>query len=1051
MLQRANRPFMKPVWRSLFDVLPGEGQVVFLLVAHSLFMGFSLIVFETAASALFLARFPAECVPYTFIGTAFVVPLSGVVYNSLRNRLSTARLWTGTLLFLLAVPLAAVAVLHATDSAWPSFVLMTFVIAMYALAALEFWSVAGRVLSLRQARRLYGLIGSGEVAAGILGGLAVAPMLKFVSVINLLLVVPAGFFVCLVCLFGLLRIQHRRTGEAEEEEEEDKADTGRQSVAGLLRAVAKDHYILLIVGLFVFYNLTRDTLEYTTLSQIQAYFRQNESLVAGFIGAMLSVREIVTLVARTFLSGRLLSRFGLGAGLAATPALMMAGSVSLVAVSLALPNLSLFWLVVFLKIAEGTARNSLFKPATMMAYRPLAPQRRDRAQMLIETAIEPISVGLTGAILLVLNFTLAGAPPGHKAIAAGGLMLATSCAWMAMGRLLRLGYMDVVMKALRRGSLRGEVLTLDDAASALLTNQLRFTQPREALYLLKVMHENMEPARFAPLLPGQLGHPEPDVRAAVARCMEQLRLHSFRPALEKQLENESAPMVRVSILCALGSTGDPATIRSLSPLLHDPSLAIRVSALGGLLKYGGDAEAPRTREQLAALVEASDPEERLMAAGLLRDVASAGLYRSLRPLLEDANISVRAVAMEAAGQLKDAALWPEIAEQLAVPQIWQHAARALALGGDSAIPALEAIIRRSDAGLTAGRRAVRVLGRIGTPRAIAALRPLLEHPELRQPAARSLQDCGYRAHDYEAEEIDSAFRREGERIAGVIAALVDMGGDDDTAVLRQTLRGEIARSQDILFSMLAFLYDPDSMRKARTYWRSGSAEKKAFALEVLDNLCERRHKMIMMPLLEGLSAEDMWRKLNGHFPQPLRGKEAQLKGIVNTSPSWATHWVRVWAARALREHGPESERSGMLSTIEKVLLLKSVEFFLTTDDDVLVELAALANEVSVKAGGRIVEKGKVESTMYLIASGRVQVQEGGETLAELGRGSVFGELAALDSQPRTADVTALSDVLLLRIDHATLVDLMAEHIEVAHGIIRFLIRRYRPPTKTAHG
>jgi CRP-like cAMP-binding protein len=141
----------------------------------------------------------------------------------------------------------------------------------------------------------------------------------------------------------------------------------------------------------------------------------------------------------------------------------------------------------------------------------------------------------------------------------------------------------------------------------------------------------------------------------------------------------------------------------------------------------------------------------------------------------------------------------------------------------------------------------------------------------------------------------------------------------------------------------------------------------------------------------------------------------------------------------------------MLSTIEKVLLLKSVEFFLTTDDDVLVELAALANEVSVKAGGRIVEKGKVESTMYLIASGRVQVQEGGETLAELGRGSVFGELAALDSQPRTADVTALSDVLLLRIDHATLVDLMAEHIEVAHGIIRFLIRRYRPPTKTAHG
>jgi hypothetical protein len=151
-LRRANRPFMTRGWRGLFDILPGEGRVVSLLIAHSLFMGISLIVFETAAIALFLARFPAESVPYTFIGTAFVVPVSGVVYNSLRNRLSTPRLWAGTLLFLLAVPLAAVGVLHATRSAWPSFVLMVLVIAMYSLTALEFWSLAGRVLSLRQAR-----------------------------------------------------------------------------------------------------------------------------------------------------------------------------------------------------------------------------------------------------------------------------------------------------------------------------------------------------------------------------------------------------------------------------------------------------------------------------------------------------------------------------------------------------------------------------------------------------------------------------------------------------------------------------------------------------------------------------------------------------------------------------------------------------------------------------------------------------------------------------------------------------------------------------------
>jgi ATP:ADP antiporter, AAA family len=604
---------MKRGWLDLIDILPGEGRVVSLLIAHSFFMGLSLIVFETAAIALFLGRFPAESVPYTFIGTAFVVPLSGVVYNSLYNRLFTPQLWAGTLLVLLAVPLAAVGVLQATRSAWPSFVLMVLVIAMYALTALEFWGVAGRVLSLRQARRLYGLIGSGEVAAGILGGLAVVPLLKVVSVINLLLVVPAGFLVCLLCLFGLLREQHEHTGE--EEEDEDKTETTKQSVLGLLRAVAKDHYVLLIVGLYIFYNITRDTLEYTSLSQIQAYFRQHESQVAGFIGVMLSVREIVTLVARTFLSSRFLSRFGLGAGLAATPALMMAGSVSLITVSLALPHLRVFWLVVFLKIAEGTARNSLSKPAMMMAFRPLAPQRRDRAQMAIETAIEPISVGLTGAILLVLNFTLGGAPPAQKVVAAGSLMLIASCSWLAVARWLRREYTNVVVKALRRGSLRAEVLTLDYDATALLTSQLHSTHPREVLYLLKVMQENMEPAKFAALLLGLLGHSEPDVRAAVVRRMEQLRLPASLPALEEQLERESAPLVYTSILCALAAGGDSSVIPRLSPFLRDPSPAIRTLALAGLLKYGPAAGAQQTASSWLRWCRQAIPKNGLLPRG----------------------------------------------------------------------------------------------------------------------------------------------------------------------------------------------------------------------------------------------------------------------------------------------------------------------------------------------------------------------------------------------------------------------------------------------------
>src|SRR5438270_13087512 len=139
---------MKSRWRRFFDIQAGEGRVVGVLLLHSLFMGISLVLFETAASALFLARFPSNYLPYVFIGAAFAVPLSGVLYNRLSGRLSTHHVWIGTLVFLVVTQLAMRLVLSSSHAIWPALILMMLVNVMYALTALEFWGVAGRVLNL---------------------------------------------------------------------------------------------------------------------------------------------------------------------------------------------------------------------------------------------------------------------------------------------------------------------------------------------------------------------------------------------------------------------------------------------------------------------------------------------------------------------------------------------------------------------------------------------------------------------------------------------------------------------------------------------------------------------------------------------------------------------------------------------------------------------------------------------------------------------------------------------------------------------------------------
>lgn len=128
----------------------------------------------------------------------------------------------------------------------------------------------------------------------------------------------------------------------------------------------------------------------------------------------------------------------------------------------------------------------------------------------------------------------------------------------------------------------------------------------------------------------------------------------------------------------------------------------------------------------------------------------------------------------------------------------------------------------------------------------------------------------------------------------------------------------------------------------------------------------------------------------------------------------------------------------MLSTVEKIIILKTVDIFTGTPDSILAEVAALLQEVELQAGDTIFDKGGPGDCMYIIVTGEVQAHDEGHTLNHLGEGDVFGEMAVLDPEPRVASISALEDTLLLRLDQEPFYELMEDRIEVARGIIRVL-------------
>jgi CRP-like cAMP-binding protein len=86
--------------------------------------------------------------------------------------------------------------------------------------------------------------------------------------------------------------------------------------------------------------------------------------------------------------------------------------------------------------------------------------------------------------------------------------------------------------------------------------------------------------------------------------------------------------------------------------------------------------------------------------------------------------------------------------------------------------------------------------------------------------------------------------------------------------------------------------------------------------------------------------------------------------------------------------------------------LRKVPLFEGISNADLQRIAESAKERRFEAGTPIVSAGEPGSGFYLIIDGRVEVKRGDRTIATLGPGNYFGELALIRETPRTATVVA---------------------------------------------
>ncbi len=1044
---------------TFFSIQNGEGHVVGMIFALYFFMGIAFVLTQTASYAIFINEFGSESISYTYLGIAVGVSALAYGYLRLGDHIPLSRLLIVNLGGLIVISIIIRVGLSLTSARWLVFILPIWEFAQLNLGKIIIWSLVGSLFDVRQSKRLFGLMTSGRWLAVALGGLVVPILVIWFGTTNLLWLSVISLGVAMVLLLRILTAYPKAFNHTENTPVE--ASNPPKSNASLLK---NPFVVLIFVEAFIWIMtyFIGDNIYY--IETAKQYTDADQ--LASVLGLLSSVAGILTLISGLFFTGPFINRFGVKVSVRVTPitVVLLIAAFALVGTFFRNP-LMMFALAIFARTINTFMSETFEVTSLRILVQPLPPDQRVKVSAVSDGIIEPLAIGTAGIMIVVLLDILK-----LNSVELAYLFILIGLGWIAATSGLARRYQGLLAQALERRRLGQSVpLTIDPSTIAVLKPYLRDKHPEAVIYALSIIDQSDEQDVLKNTLPDLLNHPSARVRREALGYIERLKLTTALPHVQQLFKTETDISFREYGLRALAALDPQAAQTTLSAYLEAPEIPIRRGAMVGIIRYGVGQTAVKTAEKLAQMATQSDIENKILAVQVIAEVGSPLYYQPLEILLKSPNIKVRRAALEAAGSIKHPNLWPLVIEALELSAIRTQAQAALVAGGDSALFAVRSAMSNINTPRDVLIGLARACGLMTNPASIDILTDRLTtlDPEVRLQVMMALNNRGYRAHD--VRRIQSYLRSEADIFARLLATVRDMGSDDKLRLLHDSLDKQVLQTTERILYLMSFIYDPLPISRAREALLYGSSASRSMGLEILESYFDKNTKVYLMPIFEDLPANMRLQQLHGVLPQATLDRESRVLELLANPP---TPWVNIcalyatgrlmidkarpfigpalsskdaftretaaWTMSQLNRSIPLGKDRPMLSTIEKVIVLKTVGIFAETPDEVLADVAGLLEEVHYSTGEVIFKKGDLGNSMYMIVSGKVRVHDDNYTINKLGERQEFGEMALLDPAPRIATVTALEDTHLFRLRQEAFYELLDNRGEVARGIIRVL-------------
>lgn len=828
------------LWRKLLPIKPGEELLLGLLASLSFMKGATAVCFDTAANTLFVRLFGSSALPWIYLASAGVSLAVGMVYARLAARVEKGSLLRQTVVFLLIVAAGFALVYQWYPSPGVALGAMIWKEVFFILSNIVLWAVAGYLFDLRQGKRLFGLIASGAILAGIVGGLLVGRMVKGWGVESL-------FFAAVAALVGMALVLHHIL-----QRYATQLQSGTEPTEALLAPVAgqkrpwwhllQNRYLSLFLCLSILSNFGFFFADYLFFNRVESTGKTEHEL-ADFFGLFSATLGAVQLVTSLFIAGPLITRLGLGAALLALPAFNCVGMALAAVVSYAWGlNQAFFWLIIGIKLLDEALRAAVLAPAFRILYQPLPTQERLAFQAKAESMIEPLGVGLAGGTLLLVT-VFWPISLTHLCL----LLWALLTLWIGVAELLRHEYTRMLTKALVKRRLGGTSVVLEDGSTTqVLIKGLHSTNGVEVLYCFSVLVE-MEGTDWEGHLPALLQHGEAKVREVALRRIGQRRLEAHRAAVRHCWQSDAVASVRQTAVETGILLNPEEEQEEVFALLRAQDLALRRGAMIGLLRLGELEGVMTAGHVLQELLRSPEPLDRAEAALVLGQVGEKNFYRPLLPMLKDSAVVVRQAALASAAQLAHPKLLPALWELLKDKSVAEELSVALRSYGAALVPDIQRQLEEPS--LASGLRAglVRLLGHLpGSEATTVLVSRLLTSPLERRQILHVLGPRRYVAPRELWPRLQAVVQDALRANAEQAVARKQLAKHPEYALLVGALESEHQLAQMEVLALLALRPGAQALARLGPELRSTSAAQRARAVELLERLTpvELAHEVV---------------------------------------------------------------------------------------------------------------------------------------------------------------------------------------------------------------